>query len=383
MSDLPDAPTCLFFASFPPPNTGQTLLTKRFYSFSDPYTRSESINISDPRRHSRASGAFGFRRAVRVVSDLWALRRRVRTDPPDVLYIAAAATRLGHLRDRAATAIARPHVKRIVAHVHNGSWLDLFEGPSADSARALAGAIDLLIMPTETYAERARAYFPADRVGVVPNTFDDELMVSEAELAQKVEARRGRDRMQIVYISNMIPSKGYEALGEALALLHARGVPFEADFAGGWASDDARRAFEARLAEAGVRDRVRIHGSVTDRRKIRELQLGADAFVLPTSYPHEFQPLSIVEALNAGTPVVSTPHATIPDMLTDGGGGVLTEPAPGPIADALERLADVDVWTTFSRNARADFDAQFRTDRVRRQFVEALLGRAHAGAVAA
>ena len=59
-----------------------------------------------------------------------------------------------------------------------------------------------------------------------------------------------------------------------------------------------------------------VHGGVSERSIIKEFLNRADAFVLPTYYPIEAQPISIIEALNSGTPVIATNHASIPEMIT-------------------------------------------------------------------
>jgi glycosyltransferase involved in cell wall biosynthesis len=48
-----------------------------------------------------------------------------------------------------------------------------------------------------------------------------------------------------------------------------------------------------------------------------------DIFVLPTYYPFEGQPNSIIESMAAGCAVISTNHAAIPETVINGENGVI------------------------------------------------------------
>ncbi len=87
----------------------------------------------------------------------------------------------------------------------------------------------------------------------------------------------------------------------------------------------------------------------------------------------EAQPLTIIEALNAGTPVVATRHAGIPDMVrADKEALFVPLQAPEAIAEAVQRLAGEAAWQAASRHARARFQTRFSPDAVRRQWLALL-----------
>jgi glycosyltransferase involved in cell wall biosynthesis len=85
-------------------------------------------------------------------------------------------------------------------------------------------------------------------------------------------------------------------------------------------------ALERRIAEAGLSDRMLLAGY---RKNAAELLRAFDVFCLPSL--HEGLPLSVLEALAAGVPVVATSVGGVPEALA-GGGGVLVPPGD---ADAL------------------------------------------------
>lgn len=147
----------------------------------------------------------------------------------------------------------------------------------------------------------------------------------------------------------MIPSKGYLDVLHAVKILHAEGSPLHADFISRWQSDEDQKSFMNYVAEHKLENVITAHGGIQDRARIKQFYPDADVFLLPTYYPTEAQPLSILEAINAGTPVVTTQHASIPYMVRERHRKLFV-PARSPesIAAALRKLADVNTWLTFS-----------------------------------
>jgi glycosyltransferase involved in cell wall biosynthesis len=93
---------------------------------------------------------------------------------------------------------------------------------------------------------------------------------------------------------------------------------------------------ETRSRDAGVEAAVIFLGSVSDDEKLAALRR-ADVFLLP-SYA-EGQPLSILEAMAAGLPVISTPVGSIAEVLEDGANGFLVKPGDvRALADAMIEL---------------------------------------------
>jgi len=93
-----------------------------------------------------------------------------------------------------------------------------------------------------------------------------------------------------------------------------------------------------RAAELGLGDAVEILGWVGGYRK-NELLAAADIFVLP-SY-NESLPISLLEAMSWGVPVISTTVGGIPELIRDGTDGFLIEAADVPaLTRALAELAD-------------------------------------------
>ena len=79
----------------------------------------------------------------------------------------------------------------------------------------------------------------------------------------------------------------------------------------------------------------------------------ADIFLLPTYYLGEGQPISIIEALSYGLPVISTNFRGIPEQIKNNENGILLERSDGKsIATAIETIiSDISIYEKMSVNS--------------------------------
>lgn len=194
-------------------------------------------------------------------------------------------------------------------------------------AWAMKGA-DTILLSERLYDDTAQ-YLPRERTHFLPNAIIP---------ASEPPDNRVRDGRHILFLSNMIESKGPLVLLDALTELSRRGVAFHASFAGAPSGAVTRDYFLAEVEKRGLAEFVCYHGPVAGLDK-ENLLRGADIFSLPSFFINEAFPLSILEAMNAGLAVVSTPEGAIADMVREGETGFLVPQRNAEkLADALQRL---------------------------------------------
>ena len=113
-----------------------------------------------------------------------------------------------------------------------------------------------------------------------------------------------------------------------------------------------------KVEEKGIGKWVKIMGWIDGKRK--ELMFKkAHIFLLP-SY-NEGLPMSILEALAYGIPVISTPVGGIPEAIRDGQNGFLIPPGCHDlIVDTLRKIANnPELWKQLSLNARKTYKEKF------------------------
>jgi glycosyltransferase involved in cell wall biosynthesis len=151
----------------------------------------------------------------------------------------------------------------------------------------------------------------------------------------------GRPRNRILAVGRLRPSKGFEYLLQAIALLQQRGVETELDVLGGdqhGSKDNYQGHLEGVARTLGIASRVRFHGWVTFE-VVQKAMSEATMLVHPSSELGDGLPNVIREAMALGTPVIGTEVAGIPEALDRGRCGPMLPPKDVPaLADAIERL---------------------------------------------
>lgn len=195
------------------------------------------------------------------------------------------------------------------------------------------------------------------------NTVDEKIAVIHNGV-RLADPRQGRkkvrqelglgDAVVAIIVARIDRLKGHETLLRALARVRDRGTALTLLVAG----DGAERANMERLAaELGLGpERIRFLGFRTD---VTELLAAADFFVLPSLT--EGLPLSVLEAMAHGLPVIATAVGGIPELVTDAvHGRLLPVNDVERLADAMARLAsDAELRRTQGAAAYATVEEHF------------------------
>lgn len=253
--------------------------------------------------------------------------KRLRSARPDLLHI----HHVWPAADRYLTLLAMlAGVPRVVitehiegqSHSSGQRALKRSELRRADAVTAVCGAVaDTLVRDYGVDRERVRVVANGAEV---PNEASEQL--AAREVRQQLGARANRPLW--LCVGRLEEQKGQTYLLEALGLLRDRGLNFVAAFAG---EGSDRAALERQVTERKLHNQVQFVGQVE---AIGPMLAAADAVVLPSLW--EGLPLSLLEALVRGRPVIATAVGGIPEVVDHGRNGVLVPPRDAQaLADAL------------------------------------------------
>ncbi len=264
----------------------------------------------------------------RLLRHLGALRALIAPGPraARVLYLTAPGGRgVWYLLPLALA--ARLLRYRTVVHHHSWSYLDRCD-------RIVALLVGLLgpeqrhVLLCAQMHERFVGLYGAHNAIVCSNA----AWVSDAPPAR--QARAPSRRLRLGYMGTLSVEKGLETVGQLTAALLSAKTPAELWLAGAPAGPADAQCMEALKEQLG--ERIIHLGSVSGVAKGSFLS-GLDAFVFPTRYRHEAEPLVVLEALAAGVPVIAYGRGCIPDLIGDT--GLLVAPEDDFVTRALPFLA--------------------------------------------
>jgi glycosyltransferase involved in cell wall biosynthesis len=290
----------------------------------------------------------------RDLAGLFELYRLLRRERPDILH--ASSSKAGVL-GRLAGFLAGVPIRIFTVH----GWA--FAAYSGTTGRLYRWA-DRLVRPLTTtticVSERelaaglAAGTCAADRTVVIPNAVD----VAGAPRSQAV----ARERPLILAVGRLKGPKDFPTLVRALGKLTPGS--FDALIVG---DGPDRGRLEEEIAALGLQGRVRLTG---ERRDVPELLARADVFVLSSA--SEGMPVSVLEAMAAGLPIVASRVGGVPEQIADSETGLLVEPGdPDELAASLMRLIqDPDLRRSLGAAARARAEQAFDLEPFRRAHVE-------------
>lgn len=262
-------------------------------------------------------------------------------------------------------AVAAVRLSRCCPLIHTEDGFDVDEAERQLPRRVLfrrlllAGA-HRVVVPSETLLRVVLDVWklPKDKVLLLPNGVD-------LERFSPVE-KPASDELVIGCVGNLKPVKRQQRLLDACA--HAAKRFRLRLLLAGDGSD--RPMLEQRAADLGIADRVEFLGLLADTSSVyRRL----DIFAL--SSETEQMPLTVLEAMAAGLPVVSTDVGDVKSMVSDLNRSFIVPPAEYPAA--LERMAsDADLRRAIGeanrRRAGERFDLRWMLARYEMLYEEAL-----------
>jgi glycosyltransferase involved in cell wall biosynthesis len=257
---------------------------------------------------------------ARDLLGLFELVALIRRERPDIVHVnSSKAGILG----RIAAVLTRVPITVFTVHgwafkAYSGTPSALYR--SADRLMARATTITICVTETERAAGLAARTCIADRTVVIANAVD-------VEAAPR--ARHDGDPPRIVSVGRLAWPKDPLTLVRALA--HVRDHPFSALIVG---DGPDLPTVDGEVRELGLEAAVQLSGP---RRDVPDLLAQSDVFALASR--SEGGPISILEAMAAGLPVVASDVGGVPELVVEGETGLLVPAGDAhALATALERL---------------------------------------------
>ena len=358
----------LVFAAIPPPVHGQNVMVAAMLDGLRARSEFEVFHVNP--QLSATAADIGRWRPGKLVSLLRACGRalalRARHGPMSLYYVPAPGKRAALYRDWLVMLLCRPFFSRVIFHWHAvglGDWLTRrATGPERWLTKLLLGRVALSLVLAPELAEDAAVLRPR-RTLVVPNGIPDPVSGS-AEGTPKLPSAR----CELLFLGAGSHEKGLFRTVAAVNAANARKPGgFRLTFAGAFVSKADETAFRAAAAYS---DGAIRHAGFADETAKKHLFAHSDAFVFPTTYPHEGQPLVLLEAMAHGLKIVASRWRAIPGMLPADGVWLVDPNVPEELPNALLAAADAPADPMVPRR---HFLAHFTLEKHVDRLAEALL----------
>ena len=241
------------------------------------------------------------------------------------IYMTSGSNKLGKLRDILIFIVSYIFRHEVICHVHGSAYLKLSESSILDKVLIKSlRSFSKIILLSESFRTKFN-YINKSNIEIVPNSIFPN--TPNFEISSKLD-KYTDEKINLLYMSHVLPSKGLYFILEALLLLKDE-IPFTFYFAGNIISEngysETNIADKIREYKSKLKDSFVIQGFVSNEKKWQLLS-EAHIFLLPTSFHAEGLPISIIEAMYFGNAIISTNWRAIPDLVVNKVNGFLVKP---------------------------------------------------------
>lgn len=259
------------------------------------------VNVSPDDKHEK--GLVG-----RVVSGLQATRRILKEikqkckDNDVAILHTTTSGNIGSFRDMKVAKWCRKHGIKTIMHCRYGCIPEDYQSNGLVGRLLRCSMISfdqIWVLDNRTYSYLKKVEAVKDKVFLTPNSIEVKEQINTTPKNYK----------RIAFVGNLIPTKGLYELTEAALQCDVR-----LDIIGPGPDGVNQRLKE--IAGEQLNKRIFIHGRLPNPDAVKFMH-DVDIIALPTYYPSEAFPISILESMSLTKMVISCPRAAVPDMLTD------------------------------------------------------------------
>ena len=348
----------LFIAPLPPPTNGQSLAAETIYR---ELCLDNSVFVVNMAKPKRVKNLFDWiKRSFSVTSFI--AKVAIRKGRAERIYLTLSESRGGNIKDLIIYLICFRQLKHMTLHMLGGAGMQkifIKKGLIFKLNRFFIKRVSAVIVEGDIQKITFSSVIENKRIHVIPNFASNYLFVTPDEINWKF---KNRSVLEVLYLSNLIFGKGYLELAEAyISLPSDIKKQINLTFVGGFQSDKFKNSFFKMIEkESGIK----YLGNFIDGQNKKELYMNTNIFCLPTYYPFEGQPISILEAYATGCVVITTDHSGIPQIFKDKINGYQVEKkSANSIAEALEKiLIEKDMLLTIGLNNRQEANSNYRKE---------------------
>lgn len=266
------------------------------------------------------------------------------------VYITTAQTKGGFIRDYLFINFAKFFGCKLLLQQFGSNFENFYSTASPGLQKRILATFnkgDLIVVEGEVTKQQFRIVNNAEsKVLIVKNGLPEKNL----QVGLQGKEYKAGETFNLIYLSYMIESKGYNDVLQAVKLLkYTYGINVKCVFAGAFKASvddtlfkdaiEAKKAFESYISENNLEENILYYEGLMGAKKA-EAFIKSHVFLLPSFFKFEGQPVSVLEAMAYGSVPIVTKYRMIPEMVTEETGVFVNAKAPDEIAQAVKALIE-------------------------------------------
>lgn len=319
----------LFIGALPPPVHGSAVVSQQIKESKiiNEAFQCDWVNLSTSRRMDEI-GKTTLAKPFRLIGALFREFGLLLTRHYDLCYLAITCHGAGFLKDSPFVLLCKLFRRKIIIHQHNkGMAKDIGSNPFRWLLPLCYKNAKVILLSWNLYSDIEKIV-PKSNVFICPNG----IKVGKSNIIKN--NKNGEPRL--LFLSNLIESKGVFVLLDALEILLDKRIHFRCDFVGGETTEIDSKRFAKEVNKRGLNHCVFYLGSKYGAEKDVEFE-NSDVFVFPSN--DDCFPLVLLEAMKYHLPIITTNEGGIPDIVENNVNGLISKKQDAnSLANCLELL---------------------------------------------
>lgn len=323
-------PRILFITPLPPPVHGSAMVSQYIKDCKELQEefQCDFVNLSTSRNIDEI-GKKSIIKYIRFIGAYFITFWKLLTHRYALCYLAITCHGMGFLKDAPFVLLCKLFRRKVVIHQHNKGMSNCVDKQPYKWLLPLVYRKTKVILLSWYLYPDIEKVVKKEQVMICPNGIP-EIFDNEPHF------ERNNKVPHLLFLSNLIPSKGVFVLLDACKMLKAKGYKFVCNFVGGESKEITKEVFEKAVEERGLNELVIYNGPKYGDDKKRYFE-NTDIFVQPTL--NDCFPLTLLEAMQYKLPIVTTNEGGIPDVVQNGINGYVCEREDSvTLANTIERL---------------------------------------------
>lgn len=305
----------LMVGPFPGQVNGMTIANQTLFDGLSEKYKVNRINTlkNDSFTDKKLQGKFNLKKFLSIVLELKKEISLIKNNDFDVIYMTTGQSYLGFMRFAPYMLISIKKRVPLYIHIHGGYFRKMYDSQSKFKKKTIdyfLKRIDGAIVLGDSLRNMFKGLVSEEKIYVCENGVQDEFIVTEEEIQEKIKRAEKDNKKRVLYLSNLMEEKGILDLLKASESFSEDEIEFNL---AGAIEPSIKEKIEEYLTK--YPNKIKYHGIVKGEEKKR-LLLDNYIFILPSR--DEGQPLSILEAYANGCAVITDPTVGgIRDIFTD------------------------------------------------------------------
>lgn len=325
-------PRILFITPLPPPVHGSAMVSQYIKDCKELQEEfvCDFVNLSTSRNIDEI-GKKSLMKYIRFIGAYFITFWKLLTHRYALCYLAITCHGMGFLKDAPFVLLCKLFRRRIMIHQHNKGMSNCVDKQPYKWLLPLVYRNTKVILLSWYLYPDIEKVVKKGQVLICPNGIPD-------FFDKEPHFERNNEVPHLLFLSNLIPSKGVYVLLDACKILKEKGYRFVCDFVGGESKEITRDVFEKAVEVRRLEGMVKYNGPKYGDEK-KEYFANSDIFVQPTF--EDCFPLTLLEAMQYKLPLVSTDEGAVPDMVKkESNGFICKRNDVDSTANAIKELLD-------------------------------------------